>query len=61
MKFGTDYIIAWDISDEDFPIIKVMRLSGSKKNIICEELGTSHEQCGCVSLRQLLEKFNSTQ
>ena len=56
MKFGTDYIITWDISEKDCPTISVSRLEAETKNLKIEVLGVSHEQSGVISLRQLLEE-----
>ena len=59
MQFGTDYIISWDISDKDFPTIRVEKLSADKNYLKIDMLGISHEQSGVVALRQLLEEENN--
>ena len=57
MKFETDYIISWDISDKDFPAICITKLLADKDNkLTCDVVGISHEKSGVVSLRQLLEE-----
>ena len=54
MKFETDYIITWDISDKDFPTITVGRLREENGKILFDILGITHEKSGAVSLLQLL-------
>lgn len=56
MNFETDYIISWDISENDFPTISVAKLKAEKNRLIIEQLGISREQSGVISLRQLLEE-----
>ena len=56
MKFETDYIISWDISDKDYPTISVAKIDADKNNLKIGVLGVSHEQSGVVSLRQLLDE-----
>lgn len=59
MQFQTDYVIAWDFSDHDAPCVTVSRLYSDKKSVhlMVDALGMSHEKCGVVSLRQLIDDF----
>jgi len=56
ISFETDYIIAWDISDNDAPTITISKLYSNGKNLHCEYLGQTHQKSGVISLRQLLDQ-----
>ena len=63
MLFQTDYLIAWDFSEKGMPTVKISRLSSDKKSIhlTMDVLGVVHENCGVVSLRQIIENFEAEQ
>lgn len=63
MQFQTDYIIAWDFSDKDFPAVNISRLRAGEKSMHIEVdvLSVEHEKCGVVSLWQLIEAFEAEQ
>lgn len=59
MLFQTDYLISWDFSKEDFLIISVTRLRAEENSthVIADVIDVTHEKCGVMSLRQLLEGY----
>ena len=59
MLFQPDYIIAWDLSDNDAPAVNISKLYSDGKHIHLQidVLGVFHEKCGVVSIRQLLDEF----
>lgn len=59
MLFQPDYIIAWDVSDHDAPTVNISKVYASGKciHLQIDVLGVFHENCGVVSLRQLLDEF----
>lgn len=61
MQFQTDYIISWDFSDKDCPVVNISRLRAGEKSmhLECDVLSVEHEKCGVVSLRQLIEAFEA--
>ena len=56
MKFETDYIISWDISDKDFPTIVIARIGAEKDKFEFDVLAMLHDKNGIVSLSNLLEE-----
>ena len=61
MKFNDDYLLSWDFSNTDLPIVNIMLLHSDQKgvHILCEHLASSNEKAGVVSLNQLLAKYFS--
>ena len=59
MLFQPDYIIAWDLSDNDAPNVNISKLYSDGKHIHLQidVLGVFNDKCGVVSLRQLLDNF----
>jgi hypothetical protein len=55
----TDYLISWDFSEKDLPVIIVTRIRGEGPNIIGDIIGRTHERAGCLSLRQVLEDYET--
>lgn len=54
MKFETDYIISWDISDKYFPTILIARIGAEKDKFVFDVLAMLHEKNGIVSLSDLI-------
>ena len=61
MEFQTDYLIAWDFNDKDFPCVTVSRMSAGRNvtNLVVDMLDQFHTRSGICSLQQLLSEFNS--
>ncbi len=59
--FQTDYLISWDFSDKDLPCVVVSRLRKDGAAIVADVIGRTHESAGCVSLRQILEDYETRQ
>lgn len=59
MQFQPDYIISWDFSNKDLPVVSVSRLRSDEKatNLIIDVLDMSYDTTGVCSVRQLVEKF----
>lgn len=60
MEFQTDYIFAWDFSN-DAPIITVARLRAEGKQLVYDQIGVVSKSCGVVSLRQMLDEYERKQ
>ena len=60
MLFQPDYIISWDVSDQDNPTVNISKLYSDGKHIHLQidVLGVYHDKCGVVSIQQLLNEFN---
>lgn len=63
MEFQTDYLISWDVSDKDLPVISISRLrtEGKSVHLMVDVLDTFHSTIGVCSLRQIIEEFERKQ
>ena len=59
--FQTDYLISWDFSDKDLPVVVLCRMRQDGANVTADYIGRSHESAGCFSLRQVLEDYEARQ
>ena len=59
--FEIDYIIGWDFSDKDLPAVYVTRLRRDGCQVLAEVIGGAHTKVGCISLRQVLEDYETCQ
>lgn len=57
MKFIDDYIFSWDLTDTEFPRLKIERMYAEGNRIVCQLLAESNEKTGCASLIQVLDAF----
>lgn len=60
MQFQTDYIVKWEFSS-DYPCISISRLREDGGKIVCDVLETIYENCGDLSLRQLIDEHEIKQ
>jgi hypothetical protein len=61
-QYQPDYLISWDFNEEnDAPCVCVSRVRRDGTKVTADVLGVSFEKCGCVSLRQVLERFETQQ
>ena len=56
-QFRPDYIISWDSSEKDHTCVSIMQLKRDGAHIVGELVGFSHEKSGCISLLQVMEKY----
>ena len=61
LQFQPDYLISWDFSDKDLPVVVVCRMRQDGTNVTADYIGRSHESAGCFSLRQVLEDYETRQ
>ena len=62
MMYQPDYIVTWDFSKEDMPVVSISCVRSNEKATCLEMdvLGSFYgEKCGVVSVRQLIEKFDA--
>lgn len=57
-QFQTDYLISWDFSKNDAPVVVVAEVKRNGAIVEIEHVGWSHETAGCISLRQVLERYD---
>lgn len=57
MKFVDDYIFSWDLTDTEFPRLKIELMRAEGNRIVCQLLAESNEKTGCASLLQVLDGF----
>jgi len=60
MEFLEDYIVSWDFSDVDVPVVKISRMRSEKRHIVLDVLGCSYNKSGVVSLRQIINEWEKT-
>ena len=61
-NFETDYLISWDFNGKYSPCITICVMYQDGKNgtkVVGEQIGTSYNKSGVVSLRQLIADFES--
>lgn len=56
-QYRTDYIVSWDISDSDFPVITVSQIRREGASVVGEVIGFTHEKSGSISIRQVIEEY----
>ena len=63
MMYQTDYVISWDFTDADKPVVSFSKVYAEKEtaHLMCDVLGCSYERTGVVSLRQLLSEKGAEQ
>ena len=54
--YKPDYIISWDFSENDAPVIGISKLYAKEgtPHLLCDVLGTFYERSGIISLQQLI-------
>lgn len=58
MKFQTDYLISWDFTTQDCPVVILSRLSADGNKIITDMLAMEKgTKSGIISLRQALDEY----
>lgn len=61
-NFETDYLISWDFNDKDCPCVNIAVMHIDEKDgtrIVADNLGSSYNKSGVVSLRQLLADYET--
>ena len=61
LQFQPDYLISWDFSDKDLPVVTVCRMRKDGTHVVADYMGQSISSSGCFSLRQVLEDYESRQ
>jgi len=56
-QFQTDYTISWDAGSGDCTCVIITKISRDGTRVVGESIGTSHEDSGCISLRQAVEAY----
>ena len=56
-QYQTDYTISWDSGSGDATCICIAKISKDGTRLVAEIIGTSHEDSGCISLRQAVEAY----
>lgn len=60
-QYQPDYLISWDFSNKDLPCVVISRLRKDGATIVADIIGRTHDNTGCVSLRQVLEDYENRQ
>ena len=60
-QYQPDYLISWDFSSKDLPCVAISRIRKDGATIVADIIGRTHDNAGCVSLRQVLDEFENRQ
>lgn len=61
LQFQPDYLVSWDFSDKDLPVVVVCRMRKDGTHVVADYIGRSVSRSGCFSLRQVLEDYEARQ
>ena len=56
-QYQPDYVISWDSGSGDATCICITKICKDGTRLVAEIIGQSHEDCGCISLRQAIEAY----